>query len=144
MRRKGQKDLVHEQNMLEVINDTFTIQKVHCYGKEVPIQRPRQWEVLLLGRDLGNVDDLFEADDLDGSNQEENVDMSAEHSQEETSNHCQSPYCTSDKGLFLLLILIFWNFRLLFRLHSVDLGVSRSYGTAAIRHGLVRGRRTGP
>lgn len=127
--------------MLEIIDDTFTVQEVHCDGQKVPVQRSCQREILPLCRHLGDIDDLLETNDLYGRDQEQDVNMSAEHGQEEASYHGQRPYRTSDEGLFLLLIFILLGCGLLFRLDSVDFVVSRSYGATSIGHSLVgRGR----
>lgn len=132
-----QQDLVYQQNVLEIVDNALSVQEVHCDGKEVPVQRPRQWEILPFGGHLCDVDDLLEADDLNSSDQEENVNVSAEHGQEEAPDHCQGPYRTSDKGLFLLLIFILLDLRLLLGFDPINLVISRSYGTTAVGHSLI-------
>jgi len=39
VRGKGQENLVNQDNVLEVINDTLAVQKVHGGAQKVPIER---------------------------------------------------------------------------------------------------------
>lgn len=139
MGSKGQQNLVNQQNVLEVIDDTFTIQKVHRDSQEIPVQGSGERKVLLLGGDLSNVDDLLERDHLDGRNKEKNVDMATEHGEEEPPDHGKRPDCTRDEGLFFLFIfhlLVFW---LLLGFVPVHFYISGLYGTAGIRSRVVGG-----
>jgi hypothetical protein len=37
MRRQGQQHSVDQKNVLEIIDDAFTVQKVHAGSQEVPV-----------------------------------------------------------------------------------------------------------
>jgi hypothetical protein len=47
MCRKRQQNLVHQNDVLEVVYDTLPVQKVHGGGEKVPIQRLSELELLL-------------------------------------------------------------------------------------------------
>lgn len=57
---QGEQDLIYQEDMLEVIDNAFTINEIHGNREEVPVERLCKRQVLLLGRDLSNGDDLFE------------------------------------------------------------------------------------
>lgn len=35
---QGQQNLIHQQDMLEVVDDTLSVQKVHGGGQEIPVK----------------------------------------------------------------------------------------------------------
>lgn len=90
--------------MLEVIDDTLSVQKVHGGGQEIPVQRLGKPQILLFAGDIGNGDNLLERDDLNSSRKTDNVDVAGEHGDEEPRNHDKGPYCPCNKSLLLLLI----------------------------------------
>jgi hypothetical protein len=57
---KGEQNLIYQEDMLEVIDNAFTIDEIHGNREEVPVERLCKRQVLLLGRDLSNGDDFFE------------------------------------------------------------------------------------
>lgn len=67
MRRQRQEHLVYQQNMLEIVDDALSVQEVHCRREPVPIQGLGKAEVLLLAGNVGDVNDLFEGDNLNRS-----------------------------------------------------------------------------
>lgn len=105
VRCKGQQNLVDEENMFEVIEDTLSVQVIHGDGKKVPVQGSCQGKILLLGWDLRDSDDFFEGDDLNGSNDHDDVDVASEHRTKEAGNHDKRPYCSCVEGGLLLFIL---------------------------------------
>ena len=94
--------------MLEVVDHRLSIQEVHCCAQKVPVQRLGEAQTPRSGRDIGNSDDLLEADDLDRSNNDYNVDVAGEHAGEEGRYHNQCPDGSSDEGLALLVIVGCW------------------------------------
>jgi len=109
--RKWEQDFVDKKNMLEIVDDTFTVEEVHGDGKEVPAEGSGKREISLLARNLGNCNDFFKGYDLDGGDNHQDIDMTSEHSTEEAANHGQSPYrpC-NESGLFLLIFRGLLNF----------------------------------
>lgn len=90
--------------MLKVVDHALSIEKIHGCRQEIPIQRLCEPQVLLLIGDIGDSDDLLERYDLDSRDKGNDIDMTREQCNEETSNHNKSPYRPSDEGLLLLLI----------------------------------------
>lgn len=54
------KHLVHEENVLEVIDDALSIQEVHEGAQKVPVQVLGEAHTPGSARDLGNGDDFLE------------------------------------------------------------------------------------
>lgn len=103
MRCKREQDPVNQEDVLEVIEHTLSIQEVHCCHEEVPVQRLCELEVSGLAGDVGNGDDLLEGDDLDGGNNDDQVEVAGEDDDEEAGNHDKGPYRPGDERLSLLL-----------------------------------------
>lgn len=91
--------------MLEVIDDAFSVQKIHGRSEEIPIQRLGKAEVLLSTGNVGNRDDLFKRDDLDRRDNGNDVYMAREHGEEKEPDHKKRPYRSSDEGLLLLFVI---------------------------------------
>ena len=87
MRRERQKDLVYQHNVLEIIDDTLPIQKVHRGPQEVPVQRPRKAQTPVSARDICNGDNFFEGYNLQCGDDSYHIDMSCEHGYEKARNH---------------------------------------------------------
>lgn len=105
VRSEWQQYAVNQHYVLEVVDDTFPIEKVHGGTQKVPVQSLGKSQRPGSARDVGNGNDLFEGNDLDGGDNDDYVDVSSEHGAEEDSNHGKRPYGTGDEGLLLLLIL---------------------------------------
>lgn len=99
-----QQNLVHEQNVLEIVDDALPVQEVHGRREEVPVQGLGEAEVLLLARDVGDGNNFLERDDLDGSYKPDDVDVAGEHGDEKAGNHHEGPYRPGNEGLFLFLV----------------------------------------
>lgn len=102
--RQRQKHLVDQQNMLEIVDDAFSVEKIHGRREKVPVQRLGEAEILLLTGNIGDGNDFLERDDLNRSHNDNNVDVSGEHGDEKERDHDESPYCPRNEGLFLLLV----------------------------------------
>ena len=57
---KGKEDLVDQDNVFEIIDDAFAIEKVHCRCEEVPVQRLGQGKILVSGGHGRDCNDFFE------------------------------------------------------------------------------------
>lgn len=78
MRRKREQDLVDEDDMLEVVYDTFPVEIVHCRPQKVPIQSFSEPKTPSSTRDVGNSDDFLERYDLDSGDDQNDVYVSGE------------------------------------------------------------------
>ena len=103
--RKWQQDLVHQYDMLEIVNDTFPVEKVHGCCQPIPIQRLCKFQPSRPTRHIGNGNNFFERDDLNCCHNRQDIDVSHKHSAEKGCYHYQSPYRSRDEGLFLFLVL---------------------------------------
>lgn len=91
--------------MLEIVDHTFSIEKVHGRPEKVPIQRPREPEALSLTWNVRDSDDLLERDNLEPGNDRYDIKVAGQQGYEETANHNQSPDGSCDEvGLFLLVL----------------------------------------
>ncbi len=104
VRRKRLQHLVDKHNMLKVVNHTLAIQKVHRRSEPIPVQTLREPQSPRSGRHIRNSDNLLERDNLDSSDDEDDIDMSHSHSGEETSDHGQRPHGAGDEGFFFLFV----------------------------------------
>lgn len=98
-------DLINQDDVLKVINHTLSIKEVHSRRKPVPIQALRKAQSACSRWDIGNGNNLLEGDDLNSGNDEDDVDMTHGHGEEETPNHDECPYRAGKEGLLLLLVL---------------------------------------
>lgn len=91
--------------MLKVIYHTLPIEKVHGGPQEVPVETLGKSQASSAAGDIGNGDDLLEGDNLDGGDDDDDVNVAREHCPKETSNHDEGPDGAGDEGLLFLLIL---------------------------------------
>ena len=105
VRRERLQDFVHEDDMLKIVNHTFPIQKVHRRREPIPIETLREAETACSRWDVGDGDNLFERDDLYSGDDQDDVDVSHGHGEEETPDHDEGPYCAGDEGLLFLFVL---------------------------------------
>lgn len=103
--RERQQNFIHEQNVLEIIDDALSVQEIHGRCEEVPVQGLGEAQVLLLTRHIGDSNDFLEREDLNCSHNANDVNVSGEHSDEKASNHYEGPYRSGNEGLFLLLVI---------------------------------------
>lgn len=99
-----QQHLVNEQDVLEVVDNALSVKEIHGRREEIPVQGLGEAEVLLLAGYIGDGNNFLERDDLDGSNQNDDVDVTGEHGDKETRDHDESPYRAGNEGLLLLLV----------------------------------------
>ena len=96
--------------MLKIVDHTLSVQEVHGCREEIPAQRLGETQVgllfplMLLLFLASDRDDFLERDELNGSDQKDNVDVAGEQGDEETSNHDKSPYRSGNEGLLLLFV----------------------------------------
>jgi len=83
MGRKWEQNLINQENMLEVIDHAFTIDKIHGDGEEIPVERLCKREVLLLSWNLRNSNNFLEGDYENCSDDHEHVYMTSEHGAKE-------------------------------------------------------------
>lgn len=102
---QGQEDLVNQHDMLEVVDDAFAIEEVTSGGQPVPVQALGPAQVSRPAGNVGNGNDLLEGDDLDGRNDEDDVDMAEEQGGKEAPYHYERPDHPCDEGLLLFLVL---------------------------------------
>lgn len=102
--RKREQNFINQQDVLEVVDHALSVQEVHSCRQKVPIQRFGEPQVLLLVGDVGDSDNLLERNDLNSSNEGDDIDMTGEQRDEETGNHHEGPYRPGNEGLLLLLI----------------------------------------
>ena len=102
---QGEQDPVNEQNVLEVVDDALAVQEVHGSAQEVPVQRLGEAQAAGLAWDVGYGNHLLEADDLDGGNDDDDVQVAGAEGKEEAADHDQRPCCADDEVCLFLLIL---------------------------------------
>lgn len=100
---KRQEYSVHQNNVLEVIDNALTVQEVHCDTEEVPVERFREPQTPCSRRNIADRDDFLEAYDLHRCHNDDQVQMPSEHRAEEATDHDERPYGTRYEGLLLLL-----------------------------------------
>lgn len=103
--RKWQQHTIDQHDMLEVVNDAFSVEKVHGGAQEIPVQSLGKAQGAGSAGNVGNGDDFLERDDLDRRDNEDDVDVASEHGSKEDANHGKCPDGARDEGLFLLFIL---------------------------------------
>ena len=94
--------------MLEIIDDAFSIQVVHCRPQKVPVQTPREGKIFGSAWYIRYGNNLFEGDDLDERDNPDHIYMTREECKKEGSDHDKGPYRASNEGLFLLFIIRLW------------------------------------
>jgi hypothetical protein len=105
MRRQREENFIHQQDVLEVVDHALSVQEIHRCRKEIPVEGLGEAEVLLLAGDIGDSDNFLERDNLNGSHQDNDIDVTGKQGDEETGNHHKGPYRPGNEGLFLLLVL---------------------------------------
>jgi hypothetical protein len=103
--RQWQQNLVNEDNVLEVVDDALAVEKIHGGAEPVPVKALGGAQVSGAAGDVGNSNDLLEGDDLNGGDNEDDVDVTHEKSGEEQGDHDEGPEGTRvEVGLFLLVL----------------------------------------
>ena len=102
---QGQQNPINQQDVLEVVDDALAVQEVHGGAEEVPVQRLGEAQAAGLAGDVGYRNDLLEADDLDGGDDHDDVEVAGAEGEEEAPDHDQRPRCAHDEVGLLLLVL---------------------------------------
>ena len=77
--RKRQKDLVHQHDVLEVVDHAFAVQEVHGGSKEVPVEGLGEAQAACSRWHVCNRNNLLVANNLHGGHDDEHVDVAREH-----------------------------------------------------------------
>jgi hypothetical protein len=100
-----EQDTVNEQNVLEVVDDAFAVEKVHGSAEEVPVERFGEAQTAGLAGHIGNCNYLLEGYDLHRRDNDDDVDVAGAEDPEEAENHDERPYRAGyEVGLFLLVL----------------------------------------
>lgn len=99
-----EEDLVEKHNVLEVIDNTFAVEKVHCRRQPVPVQALGTLEVPSSTRYARNRNYLLERYYLDRGYYCEDVDVPHKEGEKEAANHNECPESSSDEVGLLLFI----------------------------------------
>ena len=102
MCRERQQHSINQHYVLEVVDHTLPIQKVHRCPQEIPVERLGKAKTPRARGHVRDSNDLLETDDLDCCHGHENVYVAREHGAEEDGNHDEGPDGAGDKGLLLL------------------------------------------
>lgn len=141
---EGKQNPIHQNNMLEVVNDRLAVEKVHGSRKPVPVQALGGPQGSLTAGNVGDSNDFLERNDLDGRDDTKNVDMAHKEGQEETGKHDKGPEgACHEVGLFLLvlgLLLLGGGLGLLFR-YNVSILIPSSLRSQPVQYlSCLRGR----
>lgn len=71
--RERKQETVDHEDVLEVVDDAFAVEKVHGGAEEVPVERLGEAQATGLAGYICNGDDLLERDDLDGGDDDDDV-----------------------------------------------------------------------
>lgn len=104
VRSEWQQYLVHQHDMLEVVDNALSIQKVHGRCQPIPVERFRKSQPSGSTRDVCDSYNFLERDDLNSCDNGNDVDVTHEHGGEEDTDHHHGPECSGHEGLLLLLI----------------------------------------
>lgn len=105
MCRKWEQNLVHQHNVLKVVNNTFSVKEVHGRCQPVPVQRLCEAQPPCPAGHIRNGNDLFERHHLHGSDNSNNVNVTHEHGAKEDANHDERPYGSGNEGSLLEFVL---------------------------------------
>lgn len=103
-----EENLVDQNNMLKVVNDRLSVEEVHGCCEPIPIQALGRSERSRATGNIGDGDDFLEGNDLDCSDDADDVNMAHEECAEKDDKHDQGPKGSGDEvGLFLLILGLF-------------------------------------
>jgi hypothetical protein len=104
---QGKQQTVHHQDMLEVVYDTFAVEKVHGGAEKVPVERLGEAQAAGLAGHVCDCDDLLKGYDLDRRDDDDYEEMASSEGPEEARNHDEGPYCACyEVGLLLLVVAL--------------------------------------
>lgn len=125
--RERQKNLVHQDDVLEVVDHTLAVQEVHGGSEEVPVESLCEAQTARPRRHICNRNDLLVANNLHGGHNDEHIDVAREHRSEEEGDHDKSPDRACNESLLLLLV-----FRQLLDRRLLVVGRPASRGVCAV------------
>lgn len=100
-----QQDLVNQNNVFEVVNDSLAVEKVHGSCQPVPVETLSRSKGASTAGDVGDGNNLLERDDLYSGNNGNNVDVSHKERGKEQGEHDKGPESASyEVGLFLFVL----------------------------------------
>lgn len=105
MRRQRQQHLVHQHNVLKVVNHRLAVQKVQRRRQPVPAQALARPQLQRAGGDARDGDDLVEGHDLDGGDDDDDVQVAHEEGREEAADHDEGPERAGEEVCLLLFVL---------------------------------------
>lgn len=82
---KRQQHLVNQDNVLKVVDDAFTVEKIHGGSQPIPIEALGRSERSRPARNVGNGNDFFERNDLDHGDNDDDVNVAHEEGGKEGS-----------------------------------------------------------
>jgi len=103
MRGERKKHFVNQHDVLEVVYHALAVKEIHRRAQEIPVQCLRESKTPGPRRYVRNGDHFFEADDLNGRPENDDIYVPGKNGAEEDGDHDESPYCAGDEGLLLLL-----------------------------------------
>jgi hypothetical protein len=101
--------------VLEVVDDAFTVEKVHGGAEEVPVERLGEAQTAGLAGHICNGNDLLEGYDLHRGDDDDDVDVAGAENPEEAEDHDERPYGAGYEVCLFLLVLgggQLWSLRL--------------------------------
>lgn len=105
MRSKRQEHSVNQDNVLKVVDDALAVEEVHGCSEPVPVEALGGPERASTARDVGNGNDLFEGDDLDGCDNGNHINVAHKERREEDSNHDKCPDSARPEVCLFLFVL---------------------------------------
>lgn len=99
--------------MLEVVDDTLSVQEVHRRCQPIPVERLCESQPPGTTGDVRNRDYLLERDNLHRRDNRYDVYMPHEHCTKESAYHDERPYRSRDECRLLLLVLRWFYFQYL-------------------------------
>ena len=102
--RERQKNLIHQNDVLEVVDHTLAVQEVHGGSEEVPVESLGEAQTARSRRHICNGNDLLVANNLHGGHDDEHIDVAREHGSEEEGDHDKSPDRACNESLLLFLV----------------------------------------
>lgn len=100
-----QQDLVNQNNVLEVVNDSLAVEEVHGSRQPVPVETLSRSKGAGTAGDVGDGNDLLERDDLYSGNNGNDVDVSHKERGKEQGEHDKGPESASYEVGLLLFVL---------------------------------------
>lgn len=109
MRRQRKQHLVDEDDVLEIVDNSLSVKEVHGRGQPIPVQALGRSQLPCLAGDACNGDNLAEGNNLNGGDDDDDVDVAHEQRGEEASHHDKGPKGSRHEvGLLLVILLLFF------------------------------------